>query len=109
VWTPVDDGETVNCAKICSIVATQLVGLNVGDNGTGTSYSVCFFVDGNMVNPCFNSGTSTINDNFNTFTVSNMAFVTGLPVGSHTVQTQVFVNQNGASLLGYNLRYERLP
>jgi hypothetical protein len=101
-FTPLDAGETITCAgsSTCTIEAD----MSIQAQGTGSSnaWAICLYVVdlstyatcpyyGFLDSAFFENGTQ-------------IESISGLPAGSHTVQTQVF-SSNGGTAYNYSLTY----
>ena len=97
--TPIGNAVTVSCpgtSGTCTIQGDMWV-TNGGGNTTGNELEVCLFVDGNRVDPyCYGYAGMTPSDG-TYFVVSSSQSLSGLALGSHTVQTY-FWSQKGCEV-----------
>ncbi len=101
-FTNIDAGEKLVCpvagSSTCSIEADMSV--QAQGTGTGNAWAICLVVDGNYATcPYYGFLDSAFFENG-----TQVESLTGLAVGRHTVQTQVF-SANGGTVYNYSLTY----
>lgn len=105
-YFPVDNQLTVTCPSstsgTCSIQADMVV-QNGNETFTSNTYSMCLVVDGKFAPNCASTVGSTPSDG-SYVQGSTSEIVSGLAVGTHTVQTKFF-SADGAFMGYYNITY----
>jgi len=90
-YNAVDSPFTINCksASGCTIEIDAMVGLGKGSNES--EWAICAFVDGSPVQtpPCWQQGYI-----YNNFVTGNSRQNATVTLGTHTVQTEVFLNSS---------------
>ena len=98
-FTNIDPGETVDCGKkACTVSALASVQYEPG--ATGGGWAICQLVDGSDIQ-CQYYGQA--DDTF--FHMSTVSASVAVGPGTHTVQTQIYVEQSNSTLQYYNMEY----
>ena len=95
----IDPGETVNCGKNpCTVTALASVQYEPG--ATGGGWAICQLIDGVDAQCQYYGQADTT-----FFVVSTVSASMAVGPGTHTVQTQIYVEQANSTLQYYNLEY----
>lgn len=105
-YFPIDNQLTVTCPSstsgTCSIQADMVV-QNGNETFTSNTYSMCLVVDGKFAPNCGSTVGSTPSDGTYVQGLTS-EIVSGLAVGTHTVQTKFF-SADGAFMGYYNITH----
>jgi hypothetical protein len=97
-YTNIDSGTTLTCTKPCVISADATVQYEPG--ATGGGWAIATLLDGGTIQSQYQN---QADDTF--FHVGNITSSISAGIGTHTVQTQVYVEQNNSTYQFYNMHY----
>jgi hypothetical protein len=101
--SPLDAVHTISCPGTSGTCLFQIDAWVQVGRGTGAPVAICFYVDGSLVGNCYYS--EDVPDNY--IQVSTSTNAPGISLGSHTVQTHLYIGGTGGANVGYyNINYK---
>lgn len=97
-FTPIDSGTALNCKKVCTVSAEVTAQIQTA----GADWAICITVDGADIE-CQYQG---VQAGPSSFVVGNAtASASGMSIGDHTFQTQLYTESASATYQYFNMHY----